>query len=228
MKKLKGFTLIEILVAIAIFSFAVIISSGIFANVIGNQSLVFTNSKVNHEGQRILRQISDDVVNATVKGSVKINGNTDQSIKPNGILFLTEENAIAATPENCISNSRESCNFYGLVLFSESGIKIYRFNKISRTIEYGLNSSDPTSTELILDNGVPAKLASNYVFSTLNNNDVEIVSSNFSGISCVSSSCSQSPFVKINFITQTKNYENRAARHRAKIELRTMVSSRSY
>lgn len=225
MKLKKAFTLIEILIAVAIFSTAMIISSGIFSNIIGNQSLVTVSSSVNLESQRIIRQISDDTVNATSTGTTSYN-----KCAPKGILFL-KDNSIAsptALPIDCVATASSVSGFNGIVLFSPTGIKIYRFNSANKTIEYGINTSDPKSQNLLFDTSVPPKISSVYKFSTLGNSDVEIVSSSFSGIYCYNSSCSQVPYVKIDMTTETAGYATKAARHRAKLELRTMITGRSY
>ncbi len=221
----RAFTLIEILVAVAIFSIAMIISAGIFSNIIGNQSFVSVSSNANREGQRILRQISDDTVNATGTGGVSF----DPSIQAKGILFLDSNNAVVTPPADCLSAMASNCYFPGIVLFSPRGIKIYRFNAKNKTLEYGVNVGE-TNHNLLLMNPltVPNQISSVYTFSKLNSDNTEIISNGFSGISCYNSSCSQQPFIKIDMTTETFDYANKAARHRAKIELRTMITGRSY
>jgi len=234
MQAKRGFTLIEILVAVTIFSFAMITASGIFSNIVGNQSLVAVSSDVNREGQRILRQISDDTINAVNTGSVAVkNGGVitvDTAIQPKGILFLDDSNAIATPSSNCVVPGNPDCNFNGVVLFTNNGIRIYRFVDVSgiKTIQYGINLVTPESNQLLLSTGIPRKLSADYSFSTLNNNSVEFITNGFSGISCYNSSCSQAPFIRISITTETKDYVSKAARHRAKIDLRTMITGRSY
>lgn len=226
MKNRKAFTLIEILIAVTIFSFAMIIASGIFSNIVGNQSLVNVSSDVNREGQRILRQISDDTINATETGTVS----SDANLKPRGILFLNDQNAIVTPSANCTALGAAGCDFAGVVLFTKSGIKVYRYVDVSgiKTLEYGINTANPRSNQLQMIAGTPPRLGPRYIFSQLNSNDVELVSNGFSGASCYNSSCTQSPFIRINLTAQTKDYANKAARHRAKIDLRTMITGRSY
>lgn len=234
MRNLAGFTLIEILIAVAIFSTAMIIASGIFSNIIGNQSLVTVSSDVNREGQRILRQISDDTINATVIGTVAtVSGVTvtvDQNTMPRGILFLSSQNAIVklADPYVCVVPETLGCDYAGVVLFTNSGIKIYRYNTVSKIIEYGIDLNHPNSNQLLLTTGTSKKLTADYTFRQLNSDSVEIISNGFSGIYCYSSSCSQAPFIRIGLTMQTKDYAIKATRHRAKIDFRTMITGRSY
>ena len=230
MKSKAGFTLIEILIAVAIFSIAMVIAYGIFSNIVGSQSLVSVSSEANHEDQRILRQISDDTVNAVVTGSVAtVNGaviTVDQNLKPQGILFLTATKAVATPAASCVPN----CNFPGIALFTTSGIKIYFYDAASKTMQYAVNTKDPTSDQLLLTNTTNPSLSPNYEFKTLNDNSVEVVSTSngFTGFVCYNSSCNQQPYIKLDLTVETKNYSNLSARHRALIELRTMITGRSY
>jgi len=218
MKSKKAFTLIEILVAVAIFSTAMIIATGIFSNVIGSQSLVTTSSTVNNEGQRILRQISDDTVNAIGTGTTNIPaGKTGSDIQAKGILFLKDDGSIAGATDTST----------GVVLFSSTGLKIYRIK--NNNIEY---AADTTSNQLKFNTMASPPTVderpSGYNFLRLNSPDVEIITLNLSGFFCYDSSCLQAPYLKIDMTTETKNYSSQAARHRAKIQLRTMVTGRSY
>ncbi len=218
MKSKKAFTLIEILVAVAIFSTAMIIATGIFSNVIGSQSLVTASSTVNNEAQRILRQISDDTVNAIGTGTTNIPAGTAGSdIQAKGILFLKDDGSIASAADIPT----------GVVLFSSAGLKIYRIK--NNNIEY---TADTTSNKLRFNSlASPPKVderPSGYNFLRLNSSNVEISTLNLSGFFCYNSSCLQAPYLKIDMTIQTKNYSSQAARHRAKIQLRTMVTGRSY
>lgn len=224
MKPKRGFTLIEILVAVTIFSFAMIVASSIFSNIVGSQSLVTVSSEVNQEGQRIARQISDDTVSATASGTINI----DTSISAKGILFLKADGSAEEPNTACISKVVPSCYYPGIVLFTSSGLKIYQFHP-DKTIWYGISTVNPASNQLEFSASSPKKLdLSKYTFFQLNNKKVEIVSNGFSGISCYNSNCSQAPFIRIDMTTQTKDYGQKSARHRAKLELRTMISGRSY
>ena len=220
--KRKSFTLIEILIAVAIFSTVLIIASGVFSNIIGNQSFVNVSTEVNREGQRILRQISDDTVNATENGKISSNS----GVEAKGIIFLNADGSLATPLASCIIPSTPGCNFSQIAIFAKDGAKIYRFNSTNKSIEYGVSVSDPSSNQLAFNLG---KLdTSKYKFSQLNNSRVEIISAGFSGISYYDSNCSIAPFVKIGMTVETADFSHQPARRSAKIELRTMVTSRSY
>jgi len=65
-KTKKAFSLIELLVAVTIFAMALVIAFGAFTLTLGNQSFVQANADVNTEGDRIMRQISDDIIKLCV------------------------------------------------------------------------------------------------------------------------------------------------------------------
>ena len=218
----KSFTLIEILIALVIFSFAIVISSGIFSMILGNQSLISASSEANKEAQRIMRQISDDVANATGSGNVHIHGQSGNIFSGvRGILLLDNQGGVSTPPNDCLINpGNTNCLAAGLVLFGKDNLKIYR--KVGDTIQYALAAS----TTLELDSN--GKLSNVYNFQPLDNDKVEIALLEFSGQVCYSSDCKVAPFVKINFVVQTENYSAKAAGRRANVHLQTQVSSRSY
>lgn len=227
--KRSAFTLIEILVAVAVFATALVIVTGIFSSILGNQSSVATQTAVNKDAERIIRQISDDVVNAIGIGLVTQNNSTalNPLFKPKGILFLDNFNkpeepvtGCQLVPVNDFSNTH--CNFNGIVLFSKSGLKIYRFNPSTKTVDY--SATDSTTLKI----GADGKISSDYKFQKLNNDNIEVLSTGFRGIGCYNDSCNLAPFVKINFTTQTKDYATKSARKRARLQLQTMVAGRSY
>jgi prepilin-type N-terminal cleavage/methylation domain-containing protein len=221
-KSQKAFTLIEILIALVIFSIAMVIASGVFSNILGSQSLVAVSTSVNNEGQRILRQISDDTINATSVGTTNIPGGQTNA---KGILFLKSDGSVAKLSTDIAT---------GFVLFSPNGLKIYQYDASGKTIKYGVNK--PTNQTAILNQlqfvttSVPPTIdLSKYDFSTLNNPSVEISAFSLSGFFCYNSAgCSQQPYIKIDMVTETAGYATKAARHRASIELRTMITGRSY
>jgi len=221
-KKRKAFTLIEILIALVIFSFAMIISSGIFSMVIGSQSAVSVNSEVNKEGQRIVRQISDDVINAGAIGTVSRTG--DGSIiysNVKGILFLTADNTVLAPSQECVSNMiLANCVAKGIVLFGKDNIKIYKLNGSS--LDYAVSAG----TNLKLD--LSGRLIDSYVMRPLLSSKVEIDIFEFRGLACYLAECNNMPYVQTEMVVQTKDYDNKSADHRAKIRLKTKVSGRSY
>ena len=227
-RNLAGFTLIEILIALVIFSFAIVISSGIFSMILGNQSLISASSEANKEAQRIMRQISDDVANATGSGNVHIHGQSGNIFSGvRGILLLDNQGGVRTPPNDCLINpGNTNCLAAGLVLFGKDNLKIYR--KAGNTIQYAQYASDDAVDSITLKLDSNGKLSNVYNFQPLDNDKVEIALLEFFGQVCYSSDCKVAPFVKINFVVQTENYSAKAAGRRAKVQLQTQVSSRSY
>jgi len=248
-KNKKAFTLIEVLIALTIFSFAMVICSGIFSMIIGNQSLISVNSEVNRETQRIMRQISDDTVNATKIGKTTSDNPEYSYDNIEGIAFLTANNKIVLPGDGCVNDSPvTNCNFRGIVLFGNDGAsdntKIYRFVPTEGGIgDIWYCTKSGLTLTLTSDGRVDSTSCPG--FKRLNNNKVEIdlrnpinypsnpnypMGSGFLGHACYSSaaSCNVAPFVKIFLTVQTKGYNTLSADRRAKLLLRTLVSSRNY
>jgi len=219
----RSFSLIEVLVALVIFSFAIAICGGIFSMILGNQSLISTSSEVNKESGRILRQISDDIVNATTTGTATKNG-AAYLPEIRGIAFLTSDNKIVNLPDTCLASPSTSCpTAAGLVLFAKDNIKIYRFS--DQAIKYIATAG--TTLKLDSNGRLSPDEYSDNKFQILNNDKVEVASLEFSGISCYRSSCDVSPFAKIQIKVQTKDYATRAAGRRSQIFLETSVANRA-
>lgn len=215
----KAFTLIEVLISIAIFSFALVISAGVFSQVLGNQSYVRVNSEVNKESNRIVRLVSDDIINAIGIGSVTGSGNaTINSWTPHGILFL-KDGVVKSTNNSCLASEVVDCQFNGLVLFGKTSLKIYRLH--DNNIEYSY--SDSNQLKLNTSN----QISPEYLFSALNSEKVEVSVNDLSGIACYNANCNSLPFVRFNINTKTKNFSNLAARRRATLDIRSIVSVRS-
>jgi len=222
MKMKRAFTLIEILVALVIFSFALIISAGVFSNIIGNQSLVAVNSEVNREALRITRQISDDITSSTEVSPTA----TKYGVK--GFMILNDSNMVVIPADSCLNPVTAGCYYRGLVVFTKGGYKIYRFNAANKTIEYYVGSGElpwgmSVPNALILDPAI-------YIFKQLNSDKVEVTSPGFRGIDCFGAGvlCKQQSIVSLDITFQTKDYNTKAVKRRASLQLKTAVTARSY
>jgi prepilin-type N-terminal cleavage/methylation domain-containing protein len=233
-----AFTLIEILIALAIFSFALVIVTGIFSSILGNQTLISTSSEVSRENQRIMRQISDDVISATKTGRVvRPNGS---STPAEGFLFLDGDMRIIDASRLCHDYPGSStdelegpepttfCTLArGLVLFSDEGIKIYRYRAFSGS-EFGdiEHASVLGSSDLNVSNA--GYLNMTLPFRRLNSPDTEVKKLRFWGFGCYADDCSLHPFVQVYFALQTKDYDKLSVNKRFIFGLKTTISKRTY
>ncbi|TSC94339.1 MAG: hypothetical protein Athens101428_325 [Candidatus Berkelbacteria bacterium Athens1014_28] len=226
-RKLSAFTLIEVLIAVVIFSFAMIVATGIFSNIIGAESSIVANFLVNKESARLTRQISDDIISANGKGKVEKLGIPAvgyDSIR--GVLFLDAGKKIMRPSSLCISAPESaSCNFSGIVLFSSNGLKIYYIDPADKSLKYA--SSGTTTLKVDASEVV---VTGEYSFSQISSEKIEITDSKFQGIGCYSSStdCSNMPFAKADLTFATRDFDTKAPARRAKINLITSVTVRSY
>jgi prepilin-type N-terminal cleavage/methylation domain-containing protein len=219
-KKRKAFTLVEILIALFIFSTVMVLATGIFTSVIGGQSLINVNSNVSKESQRMMRQISDDVTNAIGIGS---DGVSRTNIR--GILFFKANGAIFSESElkGCLDSTMATCNANGIVLFSKGKLKIYRLVVASKQIEY----AEANSATLTLGATGSIDFAT-YQFQSALSEKVEVGTLNFRGLACYSTICDNMPFVQTEMVVQTKDYSQKAPSQRANLHLRTITAGRSY
>lgn len=213
-RQARAFSLIELLLAVTIFALALVIAFGAFTLTLGNQSFIQANSEVNTEGDRIIRQLSDDIINANGTGSAS--GATNYTdIK--GILMFDADGYVK---DASISSSAKF-----LVLYYKDSLKIY-FQNDDKIMLY---SQSGTSLPLAANQ---LKIDSILVSSSpVNDSKTESSELIFSGLSCyktngVAVGCSQQPFVTIGFGIRTKNYDSKPPAKRAKFLLRTRVVSR--
>lgn len=219
--------MIELLIAATIFALALSIAFGAFTLTLGNQSFVQANSEVNTDGDRIIRQLSDDIINANGYGSIEgiDAGHSYQKIK--GLIFLNAAGTIvgsgvpaAGAEEICYYRAQENCDrtVNALILFYKNPeqIKIYQWNQ------------DNSQLRLKIFPGASIK-TSNIVLSDsdkINGSNVVVSLFNLTGATCTLTFCSQQPFVGIDLGVETKNYDKKAPAKRAKFLLQTRVESR--
>ena len=223
-RNLAGFTLVEILIALVIFSIVMVLSAGIFSSVIGSQSSLNVNSDVSKESQRVMSQISNDIVNATGVGSA----GTDRPkvagillVKPAGVVFgeVDLKNCIGA---DTIAAPDTACRASAIVLFSKDRIKIYRLN--GKQIEY----AESNSTALSMSGTSASVKYSDYRFAPVLSPKVEVSSLIFRGLACYTAACNNMPFVQTEMEIRTASYDTKAPGQRAKLHLRTQTTGRSY
>jgi prepilin-type N-terminal cleavage/methylation domain-containing protein len=232
-KNKSAFTLIEILIALTIFSLALVLVTGIFSSVLGNQSLISASSKVSRESQRIMRQINDDIISASKTGSVTKNNGGYYSQFVEGLLFLDKNMKIVDPNDLCRlivseANLLDSCLADALVLFSDDGIKVYRFKPFANEgtigdIEYAFLAN---ANQLQVNNS--NIVTTNFSFRKLNSEDTEISVLKFWGFGCYKPDCRLSPFSQIFLRVQTKNFDKVSPNKRSVFTLKTRVNKRSY
>jgi prepilin-type N-terminal cleavage/methylation domain-containing protein len=242
-KNKPAFTLIEILVALAIFSFALVLVTGIFSSILGNQTLISASSEVNRESQRIMRQINDDIIDATGKGKIVNFNDTIYRESVEGFLFFDSERRIIE-PENLPSyidgedtdekKINDAPNIAdGVALFSGSKITVYRFiaqTTPSSTIDGfkigNIEQAVIEGNQLKIDSS--KKITTPMVFKQLNSDKTEIKLLKFWGSACYDVDCSISPIVKISMRLQTKGYNSSSPNKRLTFGLKSTISKRSY
>lgn len=245
LRKKPAFTLIEILIALAIFSFALVLVAGIFSSILGNQTLISASSEVTREGQRIMKQMTDDIRDANSLGSVvRINGSY-YSRNIEGFLFLDENMKIMDSSElrrylgsrnlEEISQDEATLNgvAFGMVLFSKSGIKIYYFDRSDDNQQVGdvMYAFVSNVTEVRVDNSnkiTNQQGGTNINFVKLNSDKTEVDALIFWGFGCYQNNCDLAPFSQMVFTIRTKDYDQSSSNKRSTFGMKTRVSKRSY
>jgi hypothetical protein len=118
----------------------------------------------------------------------------------------------------------------GLVLFSDQGIKIYRFKPFSGSeygdIEYAFASN--TNNLIVYNSGSININSMNLSFKRLNSENTEVKKLKFWGFGCYSNNWGLHPFAQIYLVLQTKDYNKLASSKRFSFALKTRISKRSY
>lgn len=241
-EKRSAFTLIEILIALAIFSFALVIVTGIFSSVLGNQTLISSNSEVSRDSQRIMKQMTDDIKDANTIGAVKKPNGSYYSKTIEGFLFIdankkimesnTLRRFLASGNLEELNSSELDLNGVaaGIALFSNKGIKIYFFNRSEENeqvgdIEYAFI---PSVSELEVNNSNIINVDFDSIKSKLNSDQTEVDALVFWGFGCYQSDCNLSPYAQIVLTIRTKNYDQTSPNKRSIFGLKTRISKRTY
>jgi prepilin-type N-terminal cleavage/methylation domain-containing protein len=243
-KNKPAFTLIEILIALAIFSFVLVLVTSIFSSVLGNQTLISASSVVNRESQRIMRQINDDIIEATGRGEIVYNHNNQvYSDYVEGIIFFDADFRIIEpedlpqyidnedTDEKKINQAGSVAD--GIALFSGSEITVYRFKaKTLPSVDIdgfkigNIEQAVIKGNKLTIDNN--KKIITLMDFKELNSDKTEIKLLKFWGSACHNVNCPISPIVKISMRLQTKDYNSSSPNKRLTFGLKSTVSKRTY
>lgn len=229
-KTRKAFSLIELLVAATIFALALIIAFGAFTLTLGNQSFVQANSEVNIDGDRIIRQLSDDIVNASGYGEIIVNPLTKYD-KIKGFIFLgtdVDGNVTVAgsgIPSSdpasniCYMPGQGGCltaNTLALFYKNPDQIKIYQWSVSDNNLRSKTFAGSSISVQDIILSGA----------DQINIQNVVINFFELTGATCTSVLCNQQPFVNINLDIRTRGYDSKAPAKRAKFIIQTRVESR--
>ena len=226
----RAFSLIELLVAVTIFALAIVIAVGAFSLSLGNQSYISANTEVNLETERIIRQISDDIINANGIGSTSGPGTNYNSIK--GLIFVNGDGSIIGSGiggggdgicfyhEQLDPVSDAACdrtaNLLALFYKNPDRIKIYRWSTVTGDIWSQTISGSVLPLAGITTTGT----------ERANSQKVEISKFGLTGATCTSVLCNQQPFAGIDLGVRTKGYDQKSPAKRAKFFLRTRVESR--
>lgn len=224
-KNRKAFSLIELLVAAAIFSMALVIAFAVFTLTLGNQSFVQANSEVNTDGDRIIRQVSDDIINANGYGSVVGIDASHSYQKIKGFIFLDTDGTVVgsgipdASSSICYYRGQPNCDsgVNTLILFYKNPdqIKVYQWNQNNQLRLKIFPGSSINTADIILASG-----------DNINNINVKTNFFNLTGATCTSVQCNQQPFVGIDLDVRTKQYDSKAPAKRSKFIIQTRVESR--
>ena len=226
-KTRKGFSLIELLVATTIFALALVIAFGAFTLTLGNQSFVQANADVNTEGDRIARQLSDDIINANGVGAATVGLTTYDNIK--SLIFLNNDGYIIGSGIGgygngiCYYREQTSCDRTAntLILYYKNPdkVKVYYWDHIHGNL---WSKSNNDSSILITDFNT-FRLS---ITDRVNSDKVEVNRFSLTGATCSSAQCNQQPFAGIDLGVRTKSYDSKPPAKRAKFYIQTRVESR--
>ncbi len=135
----KGFTLIEVLVAIVLFSFVIAIAMGIFFNALRNQRSALALMAANDNAESALEQMAREMRTsnsfAFASGATSGSGDSIQFINARGISVTYSFNATAGTIE------RQEAG-------SPNPLAITGSNVVVKRLSFVLNDGTPPGTSL--------------------------------------------------------------------------------
>lgn len=225
-KTRKAFSLIELLIASTIFALTLVIAFGAFSLTLGNQSFIQANSEVNIDGGRIIRQLSDDIINANGFGSVVGIDASRSYQKIKGFIFLSFDNSAVGSgiPSSsfgiCYYREQINCDpsVNTLILFYKNPdqTKIYQWDQTTGELRLKTISGNSVTISTISLSGV----------DRINSPKVEVNHFGLTGATCSSALCKQQPYVGLDLGVRTKDYNSKPPAKRAKFYLQTRVESR--
>jgi len=244
-KKLKAFTLIEILIATGIFSVVMVMTSGVISQSSGYQSKLQASRAVSEESRKIADAVSRDLRLADGNLEIKLNS-SDASVatfKSGVVLFQCAssckyiDSATATAPDNVPQNLSENpANYKANALIVFSGDKYIFYHSVggfiySRTMAKAEIASWSDATGALRIHNASAKS----IFSLMVNTDPFKVSSadmtnslGFIGYTAADNATSIQSYVGYYIHTQTADYDNLAPFRRSETYIRSMITVRNY
>jgi len=229
-KKSKGFTLLEVLIATSMFVIVLVITIGTVGFGAGFQGRINQQKRVTDETRKLSDMITRDVQAA--RGEISVGQGTDVYNFKSGLAeFACIESCLLKNDRVAQADlSGDALNqpANALVIASENSYKIYlsEGNKDKTpAIYYNEIKRTDISNNVLYSNEIMSVRSEKYLISS-SKVDTTIA---FGGL-CASDNISprQQSFVQYYVLSQTKNYSDVAVQNRARAEIRSTATSRSY
>lgn len=211
-KKLKGFTLLEILIGTAIFATVMVITTGVVSNSAGFQTKLRTIREISNEGQQIADQISQSVRetngdfslgNLTYQQGIALyNCSSGSAVPIISTVLLTD----AVKPDTLVTFSKNKGK-YQIYGFRDDKIVYEETNGFTNVCDEVTSMMSSVSGSVISN--------SNYSYSL-----------SFAGFAPDSTVTDQKAYLTFNILVSSKNYDALLPNERAKIEIKSSVVSR--
>jgi prepilin-type N-terminal cleavage/methylation domain-containing protein len=224
-KKLKGFTLMEVLVSAVIFSVVMVITTGVIAQGSTYGTKIKAMRETSEETRRLADMITRDVRSANVATRVMsgdvISGITYHNYKNGIVLFNCTIPISSCSIVGNLSPIASTTPANTLLISTKNSCKVYRNNVKSDGRNY------VESLTMILSSGeCTLPLGSSYTEISSPNNDTKI---DFSGFAPEDTSViKQQPYIQFMITSKTKGFDTLSPTQRAQAELRGMVTGRSF
>lgn len=226
-KKLRGFTLLEVLIASSIFAMIMILVVGIIAQTSSYQSKINNMRSVSEETRRLADQITRDVRAANGSITVKTNPVDAGKTYKNGIALFncdktssTCTKAYEVTPYANFLTSDSTVDANTLVLANGGGYEVYwSYVKTGETKKIYYITGSGTTVTLML--GVLTGLTADQIIST-NETTVNLAGYGPADVPAIV----RQPFVEFYLKSQTPSSTPVNLQYES--DLRSMVAGRSY
>jgi len=234
----KGFTLLEVLIASALFAMVMLLTTGTIASSSSYQGKLKAMREANEETRRMAGLVTEDVrsANSSLTITALVSGVSTQRKFKNGLALLNCNAATCTFANNALPSgnindgtplpaSGSTVNANTLIISTKDKIKVYVSSTDNKTIYY---ASLPVSS-ISSANIIAIRVSTNIINSVSGGASINEMAINFGGYCPDDGSANHfQPYVQFFITSRTMDFDNLSKNQRALAQIKSTVTSRSY